>query len=110
MDISSIFSFAVGLLIAAAGGYLGWLEWRKASLTEKAAIVERVVLAIEQMHPNRPGEKLGDYRLGMVLERLEQLFPRADMMELRELVESTVARINLAKQAGAQSRGGYWTN
>ena len=106
MDISEIISFAIGLLIAACAGYLGWVEWRKASLTEKAAIVERVVLAIEQMYPHQ----LGSDRLSLVLDRLATLFPRTDTMELRELVEATVARMNLAKRGDAQSRGGYWTN
>lgn len=106
MDISEIVSFAIGLLIAACAGYLGWVEWRKASLVEKAAIVERVVLAIEQMYPHQ----LGSDRLSLVLDRLATLFPRTDTMELRELVEAAVARMNLAKQAGAQRRGGHWTN
>lgn len=111
MDISNSLSFIVGILIALAAGWLGWQEWRRASLTEKVAIVERVVLAFEQMYPSKPGEKLGADRLGMVLARLEKLFPTADAAEIRELVEATVAKLNIAKAAGMQGTGrGYWTS
>jgi len=74
------------------------------------AIVERVVLAIEQMNQGN----LGSDKLRLVLDRLAYLFPTTDATELRELVEATVARINLAKQGqgGAVGRGrsNYWTN
>lgn len=110
MDLSTIASTAIGFVIALAAGYLGWLEWRKATLTEKLAIVERVVLAIEQMNQGN----LGSDKLRLVLDRLAYLFPTTDATELRELVEATVARINLAKQGqgGAVGRGrsNYWTN
>lgn len=110
MDLSTIASTLVGILIALAAGYLGYLEWRKASLSEKVAIIERIVLAIEQTNP---GEKLGEKRLALVLDRLAYLFPNTDAAELRELVEATVARINLAKQGQGPSRvlpRGYFTD
>jgi hypothetical protein len=108
MDISNSLSFIVGILIAIAAGWLGWQEWSRASKAERIVIVRRVVLAIEQMNPNTPGAK----KLDMVLGRLRDLLGFTDVKEVRELVESTVAEINLAKQS-TQSRGlprGYFTD
>lgn len=108
MDILSVASTFIGILIAVCAGYLGWLEWSRASKAEKIVIVRRVVLAIEQMYPDTPGAE----KLNMVLGRLRDLLGFTDIKEIRELVESTVAEINLAKQSG-QSRGlprGYFTD
>lgn len=107
MDISNSISFIVGILIAIAAGWLGWQEWSRASKAEKIVIVRRVVLAIEQMYPDTPGSE----KLNMVLGRLRDLLGFTDVKEIRELVESTVAEINLAKTG--QGRGlprGFFTD
>lgn len=108
MDIGETLNFAFGLIIALVLGYLAWLEWRKGSKEERLAMVERVVLAIEQMHPELPGSD----KLALVIERLRTLLPFVDLMELRELIESVVARMNLAKRAGidAPLPRGYFTD
>ncbi len=108
MDILGILSTIVGAVVAIALAYLGFMEWSKASKEEKIAIVERVVLAVEQMHP----DLMGGEKLTRVMDRIESILHISDVMEVRELVEATVARINLAKKAGAGPAAlgrGYWS-
>lgn len=104
MDIGSILNFVIGLLVATALGWIGWQEWGKASKEQKLAMVERVVLAVEQMYP----DTLGSDKLSLVIDRLQKRFHWADVMELREMVEATVAKINLAKKQGTPLGRSAW--
>lgn len=105
MDIGSILNFTIGAVVALALGWIGWQEWQKASKEQKMAMVERVVLAVEQMYP----DALGSDKLSLVLGRLQEMTRWSDIQELREMVEATVAKINLAKQGnGAPMGRGHW--
>lgn len=103
MDISSILQFIIGAAVALALGWLGWQEWGKSSHEQRLAIVERVVLAIEEHE--RTSQTPGALKLIAVMDRLRELFPGADIKELDEMVHATVAKLNAVKQAGATGRG-----
>jgi len=102
-NISEILNFLVGAIVALALGWLGFQEWRKASKEQKIAMVERVVLAVEQMYPHN----LGSDKLTLAIERLQALTRWDDIQELRELIEATVAKLNAAKRGGVSRSAWY---
>lgn len=102
-NISEILNFLIGAIIALALGWLGLQEWRKASKEQKIAMVERVVLAIEQMYP----DNLGSDKLTLALARLQELTHWDDIQELREFVEATVAKMNASKKGGVSRSAWY---
>lgn len=82
----------IGVVIAVALGFIGWLEWRNLTREEKIRKIEELTQEAEQLYKTK---QIGD-RLGYVLERIEERYPWLQSDDLRGAIEAAVFRLNAA--------------
>lgn len=97
---SDILMIAGLILLFCLVGALTWLQWSKATPTERSELIEeaarRLVDAAEQMFPQ---PKAGQTKYGWVMNRLAKRFPGFDWEMLSEHVEQAVLYLNASKRA-----------
>jgi len=80
----------IGIVIAIAMAFLGFLEWRKMSREEKIHRLEELTQEAEQLYKT---QKITD-RLKYVTDKIEKRYPWLQSDDLRGAIESAVFRLN----------------
>ncbi len=80
----------IGIVIAIAMAFLGWLEWRKMSREEKIHRLEELTQEAEQLYKT---QKITD-RLKYVTDKIEKHYPWLKSEDLRGAIEAAVFRLN----------------
>lgn len=108
MDL--LLSFAA-IAIVVMLGYLGYLEWQKATKERRMEILSRLIKAAELSVTSG----VGAHKKEWVMDRLEGYFPGIDREELDQMVEAGVyelkriVTINPSVNSDVDDRGGaFW--
>lgn len=80
----------IGIVIAIAMAFLGFLEWRKMSREEKIQRLEELTQEAEQLYKTH---KISD-RLNYVTDKIEKKYPWLKSEDLRGAIEAAVFRLN----------------
>lgn len=76
-------------LVGVVAAWLAAKHWQSASVTERIAMVERAVAAVEQLYPYESGQFKRDWVWG----RVRKWLPQEDADLLEALIESAVYRM-----------------
>lgn len=82
----------IGLVIAIALAFLGFLEWRNMSREEKIGKITQLTKEAEQLYKTK---QIGN-RLQYVLDEIAEKYPWLQTPELRTMIESAVFDLNAA--------------
>lgn len=80
----------IGIVIAIAMAFLGFLEWRKMSREEKIHRLEELTQEAEQLYKTK---KISD-RLKYVTDKIEKQYPWLNSNDLLGGIEAAVFRLN----------------
>ncbi len=110
MDL--LLSFAAVAVVVVLG-YIGYLEWQKASKERRLEILSRLIKAAEMTVKTPDGHpSIGAAKYRWVSQRLQSYFPKLKVEEIEEMIEAGVyelKRVVGSKSSEIDDKGGaFW--